>query len=153
MLPSTVERVPRHTAPHVNERIRRNTQQRLRQYALRGPMAIERRLMQLDREWDVERVLEANAATAALIGLTLGATTDRRWFVAPAFVAGFLLQHAIQGWCPPIPILRRLGFRTQSEIDEERYALKAMRGDFIEVHDHGNGERPDPERAFQAARI
>jgi hypothetical protein len=153
MLPSTVERVPRHTAPHINERIRRRTQNRLREYAMRGPMAIERRLMQLDREWDIERVLEANAAVATLTGLTLGASVDRRWFMLPAAVAAFLLQHAVQGWCPPIPILRRLGFRTQSEIDEERYALKAMRGDFIEVHVNAHGDRPDPERAFQAARI
>ncbi|WP_111420331.1 efflux transporter outer membrane subunit, partial [Rhodoplanes roseus] len=27
----------------------------------------------------------------------------------------FLFQHAIQGWCPPVPILRRLGFRTELE--------------------------------------
>jgi hypothetical protein len=45
-------------------------------------------------------------------------------------VTGFLLQHAIQGWCPPVPILRRLGFRTADEINRERYALKALRGDF-----------------------
>jgi hypothetical protein len=153
MIPSTVERVSRYTAPHINERIRRRAQDRLRQYALRGPMAIERRLMQLDREWDIERVLEANASIATLTGLTLGATIDRRWFLLPAAIAGFLLQHAVQGWCPPIPMLRRLGFRTQSEIDEERYALKAMRGDFIEVHTNVQGDRPDPEKAFQAARI
>jgi hypothetical protein len=116
-------------------------------------MAIERRLMELDREWDIERVLELNASVAALTGMTLGATVDRRWFLLSALVAGFLLQHAVQGWCPPIPILRRLGFRTPSKIDEERYALKAMRGDFIEVHANANGERPDPEKAFQAARI
>ncbi len=153
MIPSTVDRVPRHTAAHINERIRRRTQDRLRHYALRGPMAIERRLMELDRELDIERVLEANASAFSLVGITMGATVDRRWFALPAIVAGFLLQHAVQGWCPPIPILRRLGFRTQSEIDEERYALKAMRGDFIEVHTHMQGERPDPERAYQAARI
>ena len=45
-------------------------------------------------------------------------------------MTGFLFQHAVQGWCPPIPILRRLGFRTSYEIEEERAALKALRGDF-----------------------
>lgn len=45
-------------------------------------------------------------------------------------MTGFLFQHAIQGWCPPLPILRRLGFRTAEEINQERYALKALRGDF-----------------------
>ncbi len=48
----------------------------------------------------------------------------------PLLVSGFLFQHAIEGWCPPVPILRRLGFRTSYEIDEERQALKALRGDF-----------------------
>ena len=29
-----------------------------------------------------------------------------------------------------MPVFRRLGFRTQSEIDYERYALRLLRGDF-----------------------
>ena len=91
---------------------------------------IQLRLQELDEEWDVERTIEANASSIILAGLGLGAFVDRRFFILPAAVAGFLLQHALQGWCPPIPILRRLGFRTQTEIDEERYALKALRGDF-----------------------
>jgi hypothetical protein len=45
----------------------------------------------------------------------------------------FLFQHAIQGWCPPVPVLRRLGFRTANEIEQERTALKALRGDFNAV--------------------
>ncbi len=45
-------------------------------------------------------------------------------------MTAFLFQHAVQGWCPPVPVLRRLGFRTTYEIDRERYALKALRGDF-----------------------
>ena len=67
-------------------------------------------------------------------------------------VAGFLLQHAVQGWCPPLPVFRRLGFRTQTEIEEERYALKALRGDFRDV---AAGDGHDPariERALQAVR-
>ena len=70
------------------------------------------------------------AATVSLVGLTLGATVNRKLFVLPGIVAGFLLQHAIQGWCPPVPVFRRLGFRTAAEIDYERYALKLLRGDF-----------------------
>jgi hypothetical protein len=61
--------------------------------------------------------------------------SSRRWLALPALVAGFLMQHALQGWCPPLPVLRRLGFRTQREIDQERYALKALRGDFRQVED------------------
>ncbi len=128
MIPATTERVPRHTAENVNRQIHSETERNVAHYATGGPGAIECRLSELEREWDIERALEANAAVASLIGLTLGATVNRKWFLCPAIVAGFLLQHAVQGWCPPVPIFRRLGFRTQSEIDRERYALKAARG-------------------------
>jgi len=130
MIASTVSRVPDNTAAQVNRDIDRRTEANLAQYAEADPKQIEERLGELDREWDIERLLEANASSAMLLGLILGATVDRRWFAAPAIIAGFLLQHAIQGWCPPLPLLRRLGFRTAREIDHERYALKAMRGDF-----------------------
>jgi hypothetical protein len=132
MFPTTVCRVPDHTDAEVNEMIRQQTQRNIARFQNAGPDAIERRLAELDAEWDIERTLEANAATASLIGLTLGATVDRRWFLFPAVVAGFLLQHALQGWCPPLPVFRRMGIRTSYEIDHERYALKAMRGDFTQ---------------------
>jgi hypothetical protein len=130
MLPTTVSRVPDHTDAAINARIRQQTQRNIARFQNAGPDAIERRLAELDAEWDIERTLEANAATASLIGLTLGAAVDRRWFLFPAIVAGFLLQHALQGWCPPLPVFRRMGIRTSYEIDQERYALKALRGDF-----------------------
>lgn len=125
MLPDTARRVERATAENVNRRIAADTQARLR--GLAGhPAAIERRLGELDREWDVERALEANAATLALTGTLLAAFADRRFLWVPAVVSAFLLQHALQGWCPPVPVLRRLGFRTMREIDDERDRLKAM---------------------------
>lgn len=104
--------------------------QSVRRCAEAGPEAIEDRLRELDTEWDMERAIEANAASISLLGLTLGATVDRRFYALPAVVAGFLLQHAIQGWCPPVPVLRQMGFRTTEEIEAERYALKLIRGDF-----------------------
>lgn len=133
MIASTVERVPQQTAADVNRQIERQTEQNVARYLNASRARIDRRLAELDEEWDIERTLEANAALASLIGLTLGATIDRRWYAFPAVVAGFLFQHAIQGWCPPLPIFRRLGYRTQSEIDYERYSLKLLRGDFQQV--------------------
>ena len=130
MLPSTVDRVPRHTADELNARIRRQTEDNIIHYAHASPQAIEGRLRELDEEWDIERLLEANAASIALAGLGLTALVDRRFIVLPIAVTSFLLQHALQGWCPPVPLFRRLGFRTQGEIEQERYALKALRGDF-----------------------
>lgn len=147
MIPATTERVPAHTAGHVNEEIRRTTEANVARVAAGGPEAIARRLAELDREWDTERTLEANAATAVLVGVTLGATVDKRFFFFPAVVAGFLLKHAVQGWCPPLPVFRRMGVRTQSEIDAERNALKALRGDYRGVNSGGDNVRQALEAA------
>ena len=124
MLPGTFDRVRLNTAPEVNRRIRRQTLANLLRYRNAGPEAVARRLDELDHEWDIERALEANAAGIALAGLALGAFADRRFLLLPAAVCLFLLQHSLQGWCPPVPVLRRLGFRTAREIFEVRLALK-----------------------------
>ena len=124
-LPSTADRVPRHTARDINERIRRRTEQNIARYRDAPPAEVARRLDELSREWDVERAIEANAAVLALVGLLLGAFVNAGFLLLPAAVGTFLLQHALQGWCPPVPILRRLGFRTSREIFEERLALLA----------------------------
>ena len=138
LIPPTTSRVAEQTDEKINARIRRQTEANVAYFGKGEPQAIRDRLCELDREWDVERLLEANAATIALTGLCLGSLVNRRWFLLPAVVAGFLLQHAVQGWCPPIPVFRRLGMRTQTEIEQERYALKAMRGDFKTIQGDGN---------------
>jgi hypothetical protein len=134
---STANRVRSNTDEEINRRIRQETERRLAYYELH-PEEIQARLAELDREWDIERTLEANAATLAFTGVVLGSTIGRRWFALPALVSAFLFQHAVEGWCPPLPILRRLGFRTADEINEERLALKALRGDFDLVAEAGD---------------
>ena len=131
-IPSTRDRVPAHTAEHVNARIERETAERVRMLVA-NPNAIGERLRALDEEWDVERAIEANASVLAFIGVVLGYFVHPYWLALPALVTAFLFQHAIQGWCPPIPVLRRLGFRTTYEIERERHALKAVRGDYDAV--------------------
>lgn len=130
MLPSTVDRVPDHTAEHVNARIRRETDERVVRIAARGPRAINQRLTELDEEWDIERTLEANASALVVVGSALAVFVDRRFALLPLAVGSFLLQHALQGWCPPLPIFRRAGVRTQPEIERERCALQSLRGDY-----------------------
>jgi len=128
---STVERVPANTAPDVNETIRRRMEARVARYA-QNLHEIDQRLAELDREWDIERALETLAPSFTLGGVVLGTLLHRKWLLLPLLVNAFLLQHALEGWCPPLPVLRRLGFRTATEIEEERYALKALRGDFCD---------------------
>ncbi|HVK02258.1 MAG TPA: hypothetical protein VM490_02190 [Armatimonadaceae bacterium] len=130
---STAARVAANTDPEVNERIRRRTEQSVLYCAGAGPRAVAERLAEVEREWDVERVIETEAPLMALSGIALGATVHRRFFAVPGVVAAMLFLHAVQGWYPLLPVFRRLGLRTREEIHEERYALKALRGDFAEA--------------------
>jgi hypothetical protein len=124
------DRVRANTDAGVLAEIDRCIEDRIQLYAQAPTEVLSRRIRELEQEWDVERVLETNASILALIGVILGLTSSRKWLVLSAGVLSFLLQHAIQGWCPPIPLLRRIGVRTQPEIDAEKAALQAMRGDF-----------------------
>ena len=65
-----------------------------------------------------------------LAGLALCAMVDRRFVAVPAIVGAAVFAHALTGWYPLLPIMRRLGIRSAREIARERYALKALRGDF-----------------------
>lgn len=145
MLSDTFVRAVQNTSPEVQERIRDQTVHSIRQAVLGGEPAIERRLHELSAEWDIERTLEANASTLVVIGVLLGAFVNRKWLILPGVVGAFLLQHALQGWCPPLPLFRQNGVRTAREILGERNALKALRGDFEEI-----GKATDPEAAAEA---
>jgi hypothetical protein len=136
---NTRNRVPRHTSPDVNRRIQQEIESSIRYYQ-KHRVQIPLRLQELDDEWDIERAIQANAAGLAFAGLTLGVLGKSRWLLLPAIVTGFLFQHAIQGWCPPIPVLRRLGFRTAHEIEQERQALKLLRGDYKNVPDDADAQ-------------
>ncbi len=118
-IPSTTDRVPLNTADEINRRIEAEARERVRVISSNA-QAIDGRLADLDAEWDVERTIEANAATLAFVGTVLGYFVHPYWLLLPALVTAFLLQHALQGWCPPIPVLRRMGFRTAHEVERER---------------------------------
>lgn len=129
------DRVRAHTAPSFLEQIDEEIEERVQFYATQPRTVITARIEELEREWDVERVLETNASALALTGLTLGLTVNKKWFLLTGGVLAFLFQHAVHGWCPPMPLLRRAGIRTRSEIELERFALKALRGDFQDIPD------------------
>ncbi|MEX2565441.1 MAG: hypothetical protein WD431_05835 [Cyclobacteriaceae bacterium] len=88
------------------------------------------RLEELEKEWGIEKTLEVNAAAAVLAGMVLGTTLNKKWYILPTAVAGFLLQHGLDGRSAPIAVLRFFGFRTKQEIEEERQSLMALQGDF-----------------------
>lgn len=150
MIAQTTSRVPRHTPDNLNQNIIDET---INNILTHGASAseIDRRLKDLDKEWDIERMLEANASTLVIIGLILGAFASPWFYLISFFVGAFLLQHAIQGWCPPIRLFRRLGFRTHAEIAAEHYALRFLRGDFDNLTAPSK-EKPQ-ERANKAFRL
>jgi len=127
--PKETDRVRAKSARGLNEKIDDRTIEYLCHYVEQPVDALSRRIRELDQEWDIERWLEANAAGLALGGVILGAR-NKRWLILPGLVLPLLLLHAVHGWCPPVPVLRRFGVRTRREIDSEKFALKVLRGDF-----------------------
>jgi hypothetical protein len=118
------------TAPAVNQKIQQTMRERIMLAANKSPQELTERIRELEQEWDIERMLEANAAALSVTGLVFSKLFGRKWLLLPALALPFLFLHATQGWCPPVPLLRRLGIRTRREIDAEIYALRLLRGDF-----------------------
>ncbi len=139
----SVSRIRQSTDPDVAARIDRKAEEMVAGSAAAGPHSVEARLRDLDREWDVERVIQAEAAATALTGLALGAKVDRRFFAVPGFVAGMVLLHALHGWYPLLPAFRRMGFRAPEEIAAERDALKRVR-------EAAGSDASTPEKIAQA---
>jgi hypothetical protein len=128
--PDTTKRVELNTDKYVNEKIRKKTLENIESYTNGKDEEIISRIAELNKEWDIERLLETNAASIVIASTILGFTVNKKWFSISGIVGGFLLQHALQGWCPPVPIFRRLGIRTYSEINYEKNALENI----LKVH-------------------
>ena len=129
-VPTKLDRVRDKTPSKTNAEIDRGIEQNIRSYAHESDANLSNRISDLEKEWDIERILEMNASSLAFLGTILGAFVNHWFLLIPAFVTVFLFQHAVQGWCPPLPILRKIGKRTRNEIDVEKFAMKALRGDF-----------------------
>lgn len=138
-IPATAKRVMLHTDRRVNEKIHAETLSHIEKYKGKSPEEITRRIDELGREWDIERALETSASGFVIIGVVMGYFFSSLWFAFPGIIGVFLLGHAIEGWCPPLPIFRKLGIRTPSEINNEITVLRYLRGDFN--HSHQNVDK------------
>lgn len=127
-----------------NLKIDNDTLENIKYYSGKSKEEITRRIKELDAKWDIERVLEFNMSTLALTGIVLSKTSSRKWLALPAIVLGLFAQQSLQGWCPPITLFRNLKIRTRDEIDQEKHALKALRGDYTGIN--------SAEQAFMAAK-
>lgn len=144
------DRVREHSPSTFNKAIDRETEGRLLRYAAMGEEGITRQIEELEKEWDMERLLETNASTLTVAAMAaFGLTRNKKWLFVPGFVMSFFFQHAVQGWCPPVPVFRRAGVRTRQEIEREKYALKVLRGDFNDLGAYEN-EGEITEKALRA---
>lgn len=132
VLPPTSKRVSMHTNKSVNQRIGLKTINSVNRYKSADFEALTKRIDELDREWDIERVLEVNAAAVVFLS-SIFSFKCHKWLYVTTAVSLFLMQHALMGWCPSLPVIRHAGVRTSEEINDEKSGIKSIRGDY------GNG--------------
>lgn len=113
-----------------NARIDRETRGAIHE-VVAFPSQIRQRLSELEHEWTVDRALMLNFAVLGALTSSLALRNLRRtgrlggWGALFVTQLGFLAYHAIGRWCPPLPVFRRLGFRSDKEISAERLALES----------------------------
>ena len=66
-------RIAEHFGREADGRIRFETDRNIAYYSRLDPAAIDHRLAELDREWNVDRILETNGAALTLVSFVLGA--------------------------------------------------------------------------------
>jgi len=126
LFPSTTAKVNQNTPSYVNESIQKRIEDHINFYKTKDEQAIKKRINQLEYEWDTERVLETNFAVIALASSLMGLLGKKGWMALSGVASVFMIQHAFQGWCPPLSIIRRLGIRTTAEINQEKMALQKL---------------------------
>ena len=104
-------------------------EQRLACLADAGPQAIEDRLAELEREWTAGRATKATIGVLLVVGLGLS-LLNPWWLLLPAFGGAFLLQYLFGRTSWLGKMFHEMGFRTGFEVDQEKMALKILRGDF-----------------------
>jgi hypothetical protein len=135
---ATTHRVEANTSDALNTQFDKQLKANIQKYANATTAELDQRLVELDREWNIERIIEMQAPTAIALGAILGATGNRKWYGYAAVAASMVILHNLQGWYPLLPLFRRLGIRSQHEIEQERSALRALRGDHkaFQTHTH-----------------
>ena len=125
-----IEDVIREESPSwVNANIDRKTLEALDRFRDASPERIQERLHELGCEYDLNSAATTVFSALGLAGVAM-ASRDRRWLSVPAIANGLLLLHNLPIPSPITPLFRLFGFRSQTEIERELYALKMMRGDY-----------------------
>ncbi|WP_142830004.1 DUF2892 domain-containing protein [Planococcus soli] len=125
-LPATQTKVAEAGPDHINQQIERETEARINHFKRQDSQAIHERIDELEREWDTGKVLKAALAGIALSSSLLALTTNKKWALLSGTSSAFMLQYTLQGWCPPLSLIRRKGVRTPNEIQLEIQALRNL---------------------------
>src|SRR5687767_13633677 len=105
------EIVRKGTPDKENQAIDNQILENIRKYAGKSPAEIAQRIQQLDKEWDIERVLDVIMPAFALLGITLSFIISPYSLILPTLFSIFYIWYAFFGWCPPIPMLRYFKIR------------------------------------------
>ncbi len=130
----------------VNKAVDEATLATLERYKNASPEAIEARIDELERMWDIECHVELWSSLLTLGGIGLGFRSKRLlWF--PLAVQGLVFARSFPIPDPLTPFLRLFGVWTRQEIEREKQALKLLRGDYERV-----AKDPSAKSALAAAQ-
>ena len=150
---TSTDAVRSHAAEDVNRRIDERVERCVRHMAQQERAEISRYLEKLEREWDVNRAVTVVGGMLALLGLGAARLDGGRWRILGGVAVGLLLQHGLFGFGPLGELVRAVGgVRTRREIDLEKFALKALRGDFERIPKADGGPLARANAALVAAQ-
>jgi hypothetical protein len=150
---TSTDEVRSHATEGVNKRIDERVERCVRHMAERERAEISRYLEKLEREWDLNRAVTVVGSALTLAGLWLGRRDGGRWRILGGLAAGLMLQHGLLGFGPLAELVRAVaGVRTRKEIDLEKFALKALRGDFERIPKSDGGPLARANAALVAAQ-
>ena len=98
--------------------------------ATEGHDSIQNRLVELDGEWTASRMVKATLGLLIVTGFVLATVHNPYWMILPAIAGGLLLQYLFFRGGILTELYCKLGYRSGMQIDEERFALRTLRGDY-----------------------
>ena len=120
-------------APATQSKLEAALETRLKKVIASGPAAITERLAELDSEWTAGRAAKATAGVMIVTGLVLSLTVSLMWLVLPIVGGTLLLQYIVSRTSMIGELFHAFGLRSGSEIDQEKMALRVLRGDFASL--------------------
>ncbi|MBX9724449.1 MAG: hypothetical protein K2X81_23770 [Candidatus Obscuribacterales bacterium] len=113
----------------------RRTEHNIHAYSMQTREAIDEHLRELDREWSTERTNATIGNVIALLGLVLGAFISSWFLLIPLTTCLFSLAHNVFNFTPLLTLWRHSNMRANCQINTEKFAMKAMRGNGRQLND------------------